>query len=99
MRLSCALILAGLIGACDSPSPGLQGAVPTRLEMGGYRITVWRADDRVEAIRHGYAPRRDRQGLRATLADAMRRATGCTLRDGSIAGDSGVLRAKLDCAG
>jgi hypothetical protein len=87
------LILAG----CDSPSPMLGRAEPTRLTVDGHDITVWRSDDRVEAIRHGFARRSEMSGLRATLMQAMRQATGCDLRKDSVEGDIGVLRAKLDC--
>lgn len=83
--------------ACDSPSPLMGRADPTRLTRDGYDITVWRADDRVEAIRHGFARHADKPHLRATLMQAMRDATGCALRKDSVEGDIGVLRARLDC--
>jgi len=86
-----------LLAACDSPSPYLGQAEPTRLQRGGYDITVWRADDRVEAIRHGMARRDDMPQLRGVLMQAMRDATGCALRENSVEGDIGVLRARLDC--
>jgi hypothetical protein len=96
MRITLLAVLFAL-AACDSPSPTLGAAQPTRLHMDGYDITVWRADDRVEAIRHGFARRADKGRLRATLVRAMKQATGCALRDNSVEGDIGVLRAKLDC--
>lgn len=92
------LILALLVLAgCDSPSPQLGRAEPTRLNVDGHDITVWRAGDRVEAIRHGFVRRGDMAGLRSTLEQAMRDATGCDLHKNSIEGDIGVLRARLDC--
>lgn len=95
MRIVLILLLA--LAACDSPSPLLGSAEPTRLHRAGYDITVWRSDDRVEAIRHGMARRADMPRLRTVLMQAMRDATGCALRDGSVEGDIGVLRARLDC--
>lgn len=99
MRLHPVPILACVVAlaACDSPSPLLGAAEPVRLTRGGYDITVWRADDRVEAIRHGFAKRADKGQLRETLMQAMRDATGCALRPDSVEGDIGVLRARLDC--
>jgi hypothetical protein len=85
------------LSACDSPSPMLGRADPTRLSVDGYDITVWRSSDRVEAIRHGFVRRGDMAGLRAVLVQAMRNATNCELQEDSIEGDIGVLRARLDC--
>lgn len=95
MRILLALILT--LAACDSPSPVLGRAEPTRLTGDGYQITVWRTGDRVEVIRHGFAKPADKPTLRATLVQAMRDATGCEPRKDSIEGDIGVLRARLDC--
>lgn len=60
-------------------------------------MTVWQAGDSVEVIRHGYAPRRDQPRLRPAMAGAIVDVTGCEIRPGTLEGDSGVLRAKLDC--
>lgn len=87
----------GVLVACDSPSPLLGQAEPMRLQRGGYDITVWRAGDDVEAIRHGMARRADKPQLRAVLMQAMQDATGCDLRENSVEGDIGVLRARLSC--
>lgn len=95
MRVALALCL--MLAACDSHSPQLGRAEPTKLTRGGYEITVWRAGDRVEAIRHGFARRADKPHLRATLMRAMRDATGCDLRENSVEGDIGVLRGRLSC--
>lgn len=85
------------LAACDSPSPMLGRAAPTRLSVDGHDITVWRAKDRVEAIRHGFVRRGDMAGLRAVLMQAIRDATNCELQKDSVEGDIGVLRARLDC--
>lgn len=92
-----ALIFVVALAGCDSPSPRLGAAEPTRLSRGGYDITVWRSGDRVEAIRHGIVRRADMPTLRATLVQAMRDATGCAVREDSVDGDIGVLRARLSC--
>jgi len=43
------------------------------------------------------ARRDDMPQLRGVLMQAMRDATGCALRENSVEGDIGVLRARLDC--
>lgn len=88
-----------VLAACDSPSPQLGRAEPTRIVRDGYALTVWRSGDQVEVIRHGYAPRADLPKLRGVLLQAMRDTTGCDLQASSVNGDAGVLRARLDCKG
>lgn len=97
MRFACAVIL--MLAACDSPSPQFARATPTMLTRGGYDITVRQADGRVEAVRHGWARQADKPHLRALLMQAMRDVTGCDLRENSVQGDIGVLRARVSCKG
>ncbi|MCC5959289.1 MAG: hypothetical protein JJU08_08105 [Rhodobacteraceae bacterium] len=85
------------IAGCDSPSPWLVHGTATSVTADGYAMTVWQAGDSVEVIRHGYAPRRDQKRLRPAMARAIADVTGCDIRPGTLEGDSGVLRAKLDC--
>jgi hypothetical protein len=97
MRHAIALFLVLTLGACDQPSPHLWGAQGTRAQAGGYAVTVWRRGDRVEVIRHGYAPRADQPALRPAMAQAIVDVTGCAVRPNSLEGDTGVLRAAIDC--
>jgi|LFIK01.1.fsa_nt_gi hypothetical protein len=92
------LALCLILTACDSPSPMMRGATHHEAEIGGYRITVWQQADRVEIIRHGMARRADQPQLREIMVQAAQQTTGCQLRPGSIEGDTGVLRARLDCS-
>ena len=85
------------LAACDSPSPQMRGAQPLALHVAGHDMTLWRAGDRVELIRHGYANRRAQAGLRPAMAQAIVTATGCALRPNTLEGDTGVLRATLNC--
>lgn len=85
------------LAACNRPSPGMVGAVAVQGQAAGYDVTLWRAGDRVEIIRHGYAPRADQPALRPAMAQAIVAMTGCDIRKGSLEGDSGVLRARLSC--
>lgn len=86
-----------LLVACDSPSPQMRGAqaIPFRAE--GHSMTLWRDDAQVEVIRHGYATRETQPRLRAAMARAIVDLTGCELRPGTLQGDTGVMRAELDC--
>lgn len=93
----CPILALLVLVACDSPSPWISGGVPTAFVAEGYDMTLWRAGDRVEVIRHGYAPRADQPRLRPAMARAIPELTGCTISPGSLEGDSGVLRARLDC--
>ena len=83
--------------ACDSPAPWLAHGTATPVQAAGYAMTVWQAGDNVEVIRHGYAPRNDQPQLRPAMARAIVDVTSCAIRPGTLEGDSGVLRAKLDC--
>jgi hypothetical protein len=91
------LLLPLVLLACNRPSPGMVGAVSVQGQAAGYDVTLWRAGDRVEIIRHGYAPRADQPALRPAMADAIVTLTGCQIRKDSLEGDSGVLRAQLSC--
>lgn len=98
MTMFMRIIIAGLcLAACDSPSPWLAHGTSTAVHRAGYAMTVWQAGDRVEVIRHGYAPRRDQPLLRPAMAAAIVDVTGCQIRQGTLEGDSGVLRAMVDC--
>lgn len=100
MRSAHALVLSFCVFAlsgCDQPSPRIWGAQPIYGAAAGYDVTLWRKGNAVELIRHGYAPRRDQPALRAAMARAIADLSGCALRPGTLDGDTGVLRATLDC--
>ena len=91
------IALALCLAACDSPSPQMRGAQATHFVAEGHAMTLWRDGNSVEVIRHGYAPRSVQPRLRPAMAQAMTDLTGCTIRKGTLEGDTGVLRAKLNC--
>lgn len=93
----CLALSVMLLAACDSPSPWMQGGTRHEVLLEGYRFTIWHQGNAVEIIRHGYAARADQPRLRPLMAQAARQATGCSLRPGSVEGDTGVLRAHIDC--
>lgn len=96
MRFLSFLALCVLLG-CDSPSPGMSRGAQSEVFIDGTRFTVWRQDDKVEVIRHGFARRGDQSRLKDLMAQAAQTASGCPLRAHSIEGDTGVLRARLVC--
>ncbi len=97
MKRAGLIFLAMALVGCNQPSPQLWGARSVQTQAAGYDMTLWRLDNRVEIIRHGYAPRRDQPMLRPAMAQAIVDVTGCALRPGSLEGDTGVLRATLNC--
>ena len=86
-----------LLVACDSPSPALQEHERFETRIEGIRFTIWQRDEFVEIIRHGFARRSDHARLKGLMIKAAQSTTGCTLRPDSIEGDTGVLRARLQC--
>jgi len=52
---------------------------------------------RVEVIRKGYAARGEHQDIRETMITLIPEVTGCKLRESSVTGDSGVMRASVTC--
>jgi hypothetical protein len=82
---------------CNSPSPWLAGGTNQQVVLDGVTISVWQKGDQAEAIRMGHAPRRDQPRLRPLMVRAIEQVTGCTLRPGTLDGDTGVLRAAVDC--
>ncbi len=94
MRL---VLLAFLLAGCASPAPGFFGAVETRVTRDGRDFAVYRKGNVAEAIRLGYATRKERYGLTATLVLVMEEATGCRVVPATVKGDSGEIRARLTC--
>ncbi|TVP70042.1 MAG: hypothetical protein EA339_13730 [Rhodobacteraceae bacterium] len=89
--------MAFALGACDSPSPWMASGTRHALTVQGVDFTVWQHGYRVEIIRHGFVRPQDQSRIRPLMQDAARQATGCDLRPGTVEGDTGVLRAQLDC--
>ena len=89
------------LAACDSPDPrsDFAGLPPTRIDVGGSTFSVRVAGSRARAVRTNLDLRagiRGREILpRAGLA--MERVSGCSVRPGSLEGDSAVAEARLEC--
>ncbi len=88
-------VLALLLTACNTPSPGFQGIEPVRVTVAPSVFDVRVKDGQAEAIRLNaeYAPRMGPIGPRATLA--IEQVSGCTVR--RLGGDQAMIRASLNC--
>jgi hypothetical protein len=95
MKAAAAFLILAACGA--SPAPEFMGATRTDVTVNGRDYTVLQKGERVEVIRRGYAQRGEHQEIRATMIELIPRVTGCRLRDASLTGDSGEMRASLNC--
>jgi hypothetical protein len=91
------LLLLVCLAACDSPAPRFIGAERTELQRGAFTYVVYRRDNRAEAIRLGYAPMAERAAIAAGMPGIIAEATGCRVIESSVRGDSGEMRARLNC--
>lgn len=93
-----ALLLLPLVAGCGaSPSPMMFGAARSDAIRDGRHYVLFRKDDRVEVIRLGHARRGGHQAIRETMVALMGELTGCRIRDGTLQGDSGEMRARIAC--
>jgi len=91
------LAALALLAACASPAPEFFGAPEVRVTRAGLDFAVFRRDDRAQAIRLDRIPARRQAGMPALLVQVTEEATGCTVRRGSIKGDTTEIRARLTC--
>ena len=89
--------LVFLAGCGASPAPEFMNATRTDITVNGRSYTVFQKGERVEVIRLGYASRGEHQGIRATMIEIIPRVTGCKLRENTLPGDSGEMRASVSC--
>lgn len=89
--------LVFLAGCGASPAPEFMNATRTDITVNGRSYTVFQKGERVEVIRLGYASRGEHQGIRATMIEIIPRVTGCKLRENTLTGDSGEMRASVSC--
>jgi hypothetical protein len=86
-----------LLCACASPSPQFFNASRQDVVIDGRSFTVFRKDNRVQVIRHGYARSAERPDIPAQMLRAAAQATGCTPIETSFQGDSGERRGRIRC--
>jgi hypothetical protein len=89
------------LAACDSPDPrsDFAGLPPTRIDVGGSTFSVRVAGSKAQAVRTNFDLRAGIRGreILPRAGFAMERVSGCTVRPGSLKGDSAVAEARLDC--
>lgn len=85
------------LAACATAAPEFMGATRTDITVDGRSYTVFQKGERVEVIRNGYARRGEHQEIRAAMIELIPMVTGCTLRESTVIGDSGEMRATLNC--
>ena len=91
------LLLIVLSGCGASPAPEFFGATRTEISRNGRDYVLLQKDERVEIIRLGYAGRGEHQAIRATMIELIPLVTGCRLRERTLQGDSGEMRASVTC--
>ncbi|RVV97810.1 hypothetical protein EKE94_10015 [Mesobaculum littorinae] len=96
LRLFLCLVF---LAACDAAGPGMAGADRREVSVDGSQFTVHRKGTRVVSYRTSRELMPSREGVLMKAAMAIERATGCPVAAGSLTGDQGKQRARLDCAG
>jgi hypothetical protein len=97
MRAALSLALIAALSSCDSPAPGMGGGERWEVTRNGRSYIVYLKDEQVEVIRMGYARRGEHQAIRAEMIDMIPVVTGCRLSEGSLRGDSGEMRGRVNC--
>jgi len=97
MRYVSLLFVLGLLAACNMPSPGFRGLVPTRVVIDGSVFDVRVAGNEAEAMRINaqYAPRFGIIEGRAKRA--MAQVSGCDVT--KVTGDQALAFGRLKCKG
>jgi len=101
----CLLILAPLLLAGCMATPGMlyRGLDPAVVSVEGREYRVWmrRAGrgGQVQVVRMGYVPRHAHGGIQAAMVAAAEQVTGCDVVLASVEGDTGVINARIRCAG
>lgn len=86
------------LAACGAqPTPLMFGAVRMDVVRDGRNYVIYQKGELVEVIRLGWAAPGQHQGIRATMIALIPEITGCRLRETSLTGDSGEMRAKVTC--
>ncbi len=91
-----AVLAALALAGCTAPSPYFHGARIGMVETGGMRFTIYRRADEVELHRKGGGIPRERDVFLGAI-EAIRIATGCTVRPRSMKGDQAIVTAEIDC--
>ena len=96
-RMKRLIPLIFLCNCTPTPAPEFFASAPVEVTRAGRQYVVYQKGERVEVIRKGYAKRGEHQEIRATMIALIPEVTGCKLRENTLQGDSGEMRASLIC--
>ncbi|MEM1131098.1 MAG: hypothetical protein AAGH83_11350 [Pseudomonadota bacterium] len=87
------------LAACSDIAPSLPmvGAAQDTVVVGGQRYLVHHTGERAEATRLSRDPAPGTLDNIARAAEAIRQVTGCTIRAGTLYGDTVMTEAQLKC--
>lgn len=92
-------IAAFALMSCNGPSIQFRDRPATRIQMDGYTFNIFLKENRAEAVRIGYVPRRDLGRVYLSAARAMEAVSGCKVIDKTMRGDPAQMWARLSCRG
>ncbi|GAA3860490.1 hypothetical protein [Celeribacter arenosi] len=97
-----ALLLVAALSACVASSPAMELGrakfIPVEVGANRYRVYTSTASACVEVHRVNMVfPPPSRVAILAEMETAATRATGCTLKPGSIVGDQAIGKARMSC--
>lgn len=92
------ITLLALTACAASPSPTFFGATAQSTTVAGRSFTIYREENRVQVIRHGWADAKARDDIPEQMLIAVAQATGCTPIADSFIGDSGERRGRIKCS-
>ncbi|HHX90074.1 MAG TPA: hypothetical protein GX700_09960 [Paracoccus sp.] len=88
-------------GCMATPGWIYAGQTPVVVDVEGREYRVWSrragAGGQVQVVRMGYVPRSGHRGIQAAMILAAEQATGCIVARSSVAGDTGVINARIRC--
>lgn len=88
-----------VLSACDSPSPQFMSSDTSlhKTTVDGSTFSVHQRQNWVEVYRTSVEPLPRVPTILARSKIAIEQTTGCKVVEGSLSGDQGIQRAKLDC--
>lgn len=99
MSINFLLLSFSCLASCGAqPSPAMYGGERTEVMRDGRQYVLFLKENKVEVIRLGYATRGEHAGIRQTMVALIPEITGCVVNEGSIQGDSGLIRGTVSCA-
>ena len=91
-------VLVVTLAACGAqPAPLMFDGAKHETTVEGHRYVVYKKQNRVEVIRLGWADPGEHRQIRATMIEIVPWLTGCDVVPSTVQGDSGELRARVNC--